>query len=277
MPMPSKATHVLAKLREELGLHQKELAERVGLHWRTIQDIERGKLQLSRRNAIKIGDKLGVSPAWLLQNDTSQEIKNVSGEQWSLKDRQNTDAHYPWFAHRTPLVRQYILAGICVRLFRQYLRFRAYFDGLPDAQKVLARWLECQERAWSEFVASHEALGERTKNVTKEQTKLSQNNLGSIRDDIDAISEISWAIETQFEPILPWEKFQRALTRENIERVLPWEKMKEIVRLDKLGQPLPPELERDLIEAASLLVLHLARKEAKTESEDKAAQPRKIT
>jgi transcriptional regulator with XRE-family HTH domain len=269
--MPSKATHVLAKLREELGLHQKELAERVGLHWRTIQDIERGKLQLSRRNAIKIGDKLGVSPAWLLQNDTSQEIKNVAGERWSLKDRRTVDYRYP------ELIRQLLLTRICSSLLSDYLRFRAYFDGLPDAQKVLARWLECQERAWSEFVASHEALGERTKNVTKEQTKLSQNNLGSIRDDIDAISEISWAIETQFEPILPWEKFQRALTRENIERVLPWEKMKEIVRLDKLGQPLPPELERDLIEAASLLVLHLARKEAKTESEDKAAQPRKIT
>jgi hypothetical protein len=53
--------------------------------------------------------------------------------------------------------------------------------------------------------------------------------------------------------------------------------MKEVARLDKLGQPLPPELESDLIEAASLLVLHLARKEAKTEGEDKMVQTRKIT
>jgi transcriptional regulator with XRE-family HTH domain len=271
--MPSKAAHVLAKLREELGLHQKELAERVGLHWRTIQDIERGKLQLSRRNAIKIGEKLGVSPAWLLQNDTSQEIKNVSGEQWSLKDRQNTDAHYPWFAHRTPLVRQYILAGICVRLFRQYLRFRAYFDGLPDASKVLARWLECQEQAWSEFVASHEALAERTKNVPEEQTKVGRSSLRSIRDDIDAISEILWAIEASNEPF---------------NRVFPREKWEEFTRLTIAKQPIPRDLMKDFIKAVNLMggkvegdesdfLQYPERtkpdKEAKTESADKAAQP----
>src|SRR5258707_11266689 len=78
MPRVAKAAHVLAKLRSQLGLYQREFAKRVGLSQRTIQDVERGILKLSRRSAIKVSEGTGVSVEWLLDNDSRKPIQNSS-------------------------------------------------------------------------------------------------------------------------------------------------------------------------------------------------------
>jgi transcriptional regulator with XRE-family HTH domain len=186
MPRPSKAAHVLAKLREELGLHQKELAERVGLHWRTIQDIERGKTQLSRRNAFKISEKTGVDPVWLLANDPSRPMTTIDGRPWSQKDRKLFGG---WGQEKAAFLRQMLAASYCPTLLQDYLYQRVFFDELaltnPDA---FLRWRERLAQAWLDFVGSQPELAEHARKTPHQG--LSQEALRSIRDDLDVIEDL---------------------------------------------------------------------------------------
>jgi transcriptional regulator with XRE-family HTH domain len=202
MPRPSKAAHVLAKLREELGLHQKELAERVGLHWRTIQDIERGKLQLSRRNALRISEKIGVSVDWLLQNDPSAEIKNISGERWTNKHRQALEDRAKRWPNMSSVMRLQNLL-ICYNLLRDYVYFRSILESLPDQRKAIRDWRRCTSHALKEFLASHPEASERESEISgrndHEQPHLTPDSTQSIKDDCDAIADYCHSEQPQDE------------------------------------------------------------------------------
>ena len=74
---PSLKRHVLAILRETLGMTQKDLADYVDCSESTLQAVERGpkRLKLSKTLAIKISLAAGVDVEWLLANDRSCPIK----------------------------------------------------------------------------------------------------------------------------------------------------------------------------------------------------------
>jgi DNA-binding XRE family transcriptional regulator len=187
MGRPSKGTHVLAKLRQELGLQQKEMADRVRLHWRTIQDIERGKLKLSRRNAIRISETAGVSINWLLRNDPGLEILNVSGKKWSQKDRQAFEARSRRWPRLAYEARRWEL-GVCTTLLKDYVLVRSLLEEVPNPTQASLEWHQCQKKALCEFVSSYEPL------CTKKESELMENRLSretiqTIRNDLDAISE----------------------------------------------------------------------------------------
>jgi transcriptional regulator with XRE-family HTH domain len=202
VPRPSKATHVLAKLREELGLHQRELAERVGLHWRTIQDIELGKTTLSRRNAIRISEKIGVSVDWLLQNDPSTEIKNVSGKRWSNKDRQALEDRAKRWPNMPHIIRGQNLF-ICYNLLRDYVYFRSILESLPDQLKAISDWRQCTFRALVEFLGTHPEAAKRESEISgrndHEQPHLTPDSVQSIKDDCDAIADYCYSERPQDE------------------------------------------------------------------------------
>jgi transcriptional regulator with XRE-family HTH domain len=72
MPEPiSPATRVLGeRIRERrlaLGLSQESLAERSGIHWTFLGQVERGRRNLSLHNLLKIADGLAVDPAELVR------------------------------------------------------------------------------------------------------------------------------------------------------------------------------------------------------------------
>jgi transcriptional regulator with XRE-family HTH domain len=72
MPEPlSPATRVLGERvraqREALGLSQEALADRCGVHWTFLGQVERGRRNLSLRNLLKIAAGLGVDPAELVR------------------------------------------------------------------------------------------------------------------------------------------------------------------------------------------------------------------
>lgn len=72
MPEPiSLATRVLGERirerREALGLSQESLAERSGVHWTFLGQVERGRRNLSLHNLLKIAAGLDADPADLVR------------------------------------------------------------------------------------------------------------------------------------------------------------------------------------------------------------------
>ncbi|HTZ88073.1 MAG TPA: helix-turn-helix transcriptional regulator [Solirubrobacteraceae bacterium] len=71
MPEPlSDATRLLGKRvrsrRESLGLSQEALADRCGVHWTFLGQVERGRRNLSLHNILKIASGLDLDPAELV-------------------------------------------------------------------------------------------------------------------------------------------------------------------------------------------------------------------
>lgn len=75
--------HVLARVRIEAGLSQKELAKLLGVAGITVQKIEQGKLKLSEELAQKVQNELDVSAAWLLANDPKMPPVTFRGGSWA--------------------------------------------------------------------------------------------------------------------------------------------------------------------------------------------------
>ncbi len=71
--------NILKKLREESSLTQQELAKKVGVHYRTIQNWENGEVQIKPAKAKKLADYFGVDIAYLLgySDDRKNEIRDI--------------------------------------------------------------------------------------------------------------------------------------------------------------------------------------------------------
>ncbi len=70
----SDATRVLGERirarREELGLSQEALADRCGVHWTFLGQVERGRRNLSLHNLLKLAAGLKVDPGELVRGLT---------------------------------------------------------------------------------------------------------------------------------------------------------------------------------------------------------------
>ena len=77
----------LKELRQEKKLSQKELAENIGVHYRTLQNWENEESQIKPEKAQQLADFFGVSVGYLLgyENDSSlikelgQKVSKMSG------------------------------------------------------------------------------------------------------------------------------------------------------------------------------------------------------
>lgn len=72
MPEPiSEATRLLGERvrarRELLGISQESLADRCGVHWTFLGQVERGRRNLSLHNLLKVAAGLDVDPCELVQ------------------------------------------------------------------------------------------------------------------------------------------------------------------------------------------------------------------
>ena len=66
----------LRLLRREAGLTQTQTAERVGISWRTYQDLEAGKYP-SYMTLLKIADTFQVSVDWLMGRTEDREVHQL--------------------------------------------------------------------------------------------------------------------------------------------------------------------------------------------------------
>src|SRR5262249_32561654 len=75
---PSKQKHVLVRLRQHLGLSQKQLAAWCACSEVTIQSIEVGRLALSKNLALRISRATAVPAEWLLANDLKSPLPKLA-------------------------------------------------------------------------------------------------------------------------------------------------------------------------------------------------------
>jgi transcriptional regulator with XRE-family HTH domain len=72
--MPAPASDALAEFgarvrtrRHELDLSQEALADRAGLHWTFVGQVERGRRNLSLHNLLKLAEALQTDPGRLVE------------------------------------------------------------------------------------------------------------------------------------------------------------------------------------------------------------------
>ena len=53
--------------RSEVGWTQEQLAERAGVHWTYVGQVERGERNISLRNILKLADALTIDPGELVR------------------------------------------------------------------------------------------------------------------------------------------------------------------------------------------------------------------
>ncbi|KXP07922.1 MULTISPECIES: helix-turn-helix domain-containing protein [Tsukamurella] len=75
MPPPSKSTVTpatrefgrrVAARRTELALSQEKAAERIGVHWTYLGQVERGRRNVTLHNILKIAEGLEITPGELI-------------------------------------------------------------------------------------------------------------------------------------------------------------------------------------------------------------------
>lgn len=108
MPASSRR-HVLVQLREVLGMNQTDFATLIGYSPATVQSVELCRLDLSEGLAARIGEAVGISAGWLLENNSAKPAVTLSGmpytketfELWQVEKRatstKNSEAAIPVF------------------------------------------------------------------------------------------------------------------------------------------------------------------------------------
>jgi transcriptional regulator with XRE-family HTH domain len=108
-----KSKHVLAFVREAIGLKQSEVASLAGISTDAIRSIEIHRLALSERVAFLIEQQLGVRAKWLLDD----ELGSPPPDPAEIARRFNEVQTHPWgntyIAHQMPRMlffRSYVIA-----------------------------------------------------------------------------------------------------------------------------------------------------------------------
>ncbi|OHX26787.1 hypothetical protein BKX95_08470 [Streptococcus iniae] len=76
----------LKKLREERSITQQELAKKIGVHYRTIQNLENGEVQIKSDKAKKLADYFGVDLGYLYGYQPIKVIQELIDENIFLRD-----------------------------------------------------------------------------------------------------------------------------------------------------------------------------------------------
>jgi len=67
--------HVIRQHRLAVKLSQEQLAERIGLHWTYVSQVERGKRNVSVDSLRRIGEALAL-PGWRLLREAEEKRGN---------------------------------------------------------------------------------------------------------------------------------------------------------------------------------------------------------
>lgn len=109
----------IKRLRQQAGLGQQELAERLGVTWQTVSNVERGKVGLNSKKLALWAAALGVEPHDLVSADDGSRRVQVIGhvqaghyaESWAFDEADLYDVPVPDDAK----FRRFRLQGVEVR------------------------------------------------------------------------------------------------------------------------------------------------------------------
>ena len=117
----SNNEHVIALVRNVIGFTQKDFADLAGCSTRTIQAIELGSLDLSRKLATKISIETGMSVECLLQNDVDKPLLNTWRRPFTKLHFENINA-----VHQQPLTGD-LIERLPDSLLAAYANLRSIF------------------------------------------------------------------------------------------------------------------------------------------------------
>ena len=82
----TKPVHVLARVKNELGLRQKEIPELLGIPLDTFKNIIHGKVKSWHQHATTISRVTGISVECLLANNSRMALISADGNRWVADD-----------------------------------------------------------------------------------------------------------------------------------------------------------------------------------------------
>jgi transcriptional regulator with XRE-family HTH domain len=193
MPV-SRRRHVLVVLREKLHWTQEGLARAVGVHQRTIQDVERGVRIISRQLAQDISQATRVSVEWLLRNDLTDPIRNVDETpyrgQMEVEQAKKDDSYLKEFGIEE---RAFTLSSRII-LLTHYARFAGMLDALGNGPHVLNVLESKLNKAILAFIKDCKPARERWDGKAVKYTpfmwRLDKSALKRVEDDLRAVSEM---------------------------------------------------------------------------------------
>lgn len=96
----------LKALRKEKGLTQKELAKKLGVHYRTLQNWETDKAEIKQDKVQIIADFFGISVAHFLgytdnpkQYDDEEVVTQHDGTVWAYSEKRDKDRDFQTFVN----------------------------------------------------------------------------------------------------------------------------------------------------------------------------------
>ena len=172
MARPSKNQHVVAVLRQAIGLGQQQLAARLGVSRSVIQKMELDERCLTGTNAKRIADHTGVELAWLLAGDYTQPPVAAAGGPLT---RERYDRHRAWSEGVTPAsdtqmaqFRKFAqgatlgLSGGKQRLPMDEAKARRQLEGAVAVEMTLEVKRDGRKLRWPKELQGHErAIGKR--------------------------------------------------------------------------------------------------------------------
>lgn len=161
----------LKQAREALGITQKELGSRVGLHWYQVKDLETGKVKnLSLSLAKALEEKLGINSEWLATGE-GEMFKEAS----PLFRVAEQAIHYPsQIQHQNKVAAEHIELAELTRRIINYLE-----SASVEERQTVRRLMEGLASGSEEI--RHHLIGQlklieqlpnfKKKNPSKERTK----------------------------------------------------------------------------------------------------------
>jgi transcriptional regulator with XRE-family HTH domain len=150
-----KPRHNLAVLRKILGLTQPEMAKLVRVSPATIASIEAnsGRLKLSESLAERISDATGVSYAWLLENELTEEPRTKGGLEYTREEYERVQGQ----TEQGDLAFDAEMEAMAVKM-RFWMTIQVLCQVLPEAHRqgrvdvFLYRLWQAVENASKDFV-----------------------------------------------------------------------------------------------------------------------------
>lgn len=168
----SGSPHVLAYVRQAIGLTQAELGTLIGSAAPTIQAIELGKLPLSEDLAFRINEVTGVKAEWLLDNQLGDPPPSPSELREQFASAQAGDfagKHLTHFAPRMALVRTFrFLDQIADELGPEGCQFSGFYTQLRRMTVKLAECVHDKRLRRQAVMTAHGHLSRKDKEIVRD-------------------------------------------------------------------------------------------------------------
>jgi transcriptional regulator with XRE-family HTH domain len=132
--------HKLAIVRKNIGFHQVEMANVLGVTVDAIKSIESGRMKLSQDLAERVQRETGVTAEWLLADDITKPIQFTMGPTWWLQKQKEAQLQEMTVAKSRQIItdlRKAQHVGACA------IRFLSFWELITKLISIAAKAVKC--------------------------------------------------------------------------------------------------------------------------------------